>query len=172
MHGSPRCVYFCRHQADPLCSPWWQEHQRWWPQAWSRPRVPGIGGWGRWLSSPPSPHAHTHTHTFPTKKKKKIPNPLLIRLALTKPVSPLGMLQLEARQNKGQIVLMTIYPLLKDHFKGTLYFANIEPSSEQNYNCKSESFFLELFSLQGKGSSGTSMLASLFVTSLRSYTML
>lgn len=117
-------------------------------------------------------HTRTHTHTFPTKKKKKIPNPLLIRLALTKPVSPLGMLQLEARQNKGQIVLMTIYPLLKDHFKGTLYFANIEPSSEQNYNCKSESFFLELFSLQGKGSSGTSMLASLFVTSLRSYTML
>lgn len=113
-----------------------------------------------------------HTHTFPTKKKKKIPNPLLIRLALTKPVSPLGMLQLEARQNKGQIVLMTIYPLLKDHFKGTSYFANIEPSSEQNYNCKSESFFLELFSLQGKGSSGTSMLASLFVMSLRSYTML
>lgn len=117
-------------------------------------------------------HTRTHTHTFPTKKKKKIPNPLLIRLALTKPVSPLGMLQLEARQNKGQIVLMTIYPLLKDHFKGTLYFANIEPSSEQNYNCKSESFFLELFSLQGKGSSGTSMLASLFVMSLRSYTML
>lgn len=118
--------------------------------------------------------AHTRTHThIPHQKEKKNSKSFIDQASPHKtPVSPLGMLQLEARQNKGQIVLMTIYPLLKDHFKGTLYFANIEPSSEQNYNCKSESFFLELFSLQGKGSSGTSMLASLFVTSLRSYTML
>lgn len=121
-------------------------------------------------SSQPT-RAHTHTHSPP--KKKNNSKSFIDQASPHKtPVSPLDMLQLEARQNKGQIVLMTIYPLLKDHFKGTSYFANIEPSSEQNYNCKSESFFLELFSLQGKGSSGTSMLASLFVMSLRSYTML
>lgn len=43
-------------------------------------------------------------------------------------------------------------PLLKDHFKGTLYFENHEPSSEQNYNRFNRKFYLELCSLQGRRS--------------------
>lgn len=64
---------FCRHQADALSSPGWQEHQRWWPQARPGPGVPGVGGRA---PQPTSTHTHMHSHTFPTpyptKKKKKI----------------------------------------------------------------------------------------------------
>lgn len=38
-----RLVCLCRHQADTLGSPRWQEHQRWGPQARSGTGVPGVG---------------------------------------------------------------------------------------------------------------------------------
>lgn len=58
---------FCRHQADALSSPGWQEHQRWWPQARPGPGVPGVGGRA---PQPTSTHTHSPPPTPPRKKKK------------------------------------------------------------------------------------------------------
>lgn len=60
-------------------------------------------------------------------------------------------------------------PLLKDHFKGTFYFENHKPSSEQNYNRLTESFILNCVACKGEVALSTFMLASHFVTSLYSY---
>lgn len=92
----PMCN-LCRHQADALCSPGWQEHQRWWPQARPGPGVPGVGG------RAPQPYQHSHTYALtriPHPPLQK--NPLLPSVCLTSPLLPRNV----TRQLEGSLSIL------------------------------------------------------------------